>query len=313
MAKGPLTPPPHLGPGRKWIYHSKLTNDARELYLYTFTSTPSLFAVVKRVDAREALVHTQCAADNYPHIIQILDRIPLTTLAVAHYPTADVYLVMEHATGGTLEDLLTSIRPLPPPFPFHPNVNAVAHNRLPAWFCYHMFAEILDAVLRIHTREGIMHTDLHLKNVMFQKQPQQLLPPHPPASAPPALFINPDEIPLEEEEDEQTQQQQLEQQQEAPWAAPVIKIIDFGRVHQLPPEEDDEASQWENKPSPCLGLLVRMMLLDKNLYEDELYAFLEPLARSLVSVQVLCEARTVAMARKGENMHVPQWLRDHFQ
>lgn len=342
MAEAPLPPPTHLGPGRKWTYHAKLTNDPRELFLYTFTSAPTTtttttFAVVKRVHPKEANIHTQCGADdNYPHIIHVLARLPLPAsatpgIACAAPPTTDVYLVLEHATGGTLEHLLESARPSPDPFPFRPNPSS-AHQRaqggggggggnktkLPAWFCYHMFAEILDAVLRLHTREGIIHTDLHLKNVMFQKQPpprpqaQQRLPL--PTLPPPELVVNPDEIPLDEEEGEENKDiSQPQQQEETPWAVPIVKIIDFGRVHELPPEDEDGASPWEDVPSPCPGLLVRLMLMDGYLFESGFCAFLEPLARGNVSIQVLREARAVAMARKGENVHVPQWLREHFQ
>lgn len=49
---GPLNPPAHLGREQQWTYHSKLTNDARELFLYIFTARPGTYAVVKRVSER---------------------------------------------------------------------------------------------------------------------------------------------------------------------------------------------------------------------------------------------------------------------
>lgn len=296
-----------------WTYHSKLTNDARELFLYTVTSTPTIFVVVKRVDEKEALTHARCAAADPHHVVQVLDRIPIPIpVPAAHPPTAtdDVYLVMEHATGGTLEDLLVRTRPLRPPFPFNPDP-AAPHHTLPAWFCYHVFAELLGAVLRMHTGEGIVHADLHLKNIMFQKQPPQQQEEQTP---PPVVVLpNPDEIPLEE--DAEVVVAAETQQQQEPWVVPAVKVIDFGRVHELPPEGDDSASQWENKPSPCLGFLATVMLMEEELYEGAggFYAFLEDLAKSQVSIPVLREAREVAMVRRKQDGSVPQWLRDYFR
>lgn len=334
IANGPLNPPAHLGREKRWTYHSKLTNDARELFLYTFTSRPGTYAVVKRVDEREALIHSRYAAgnnrnNNYPQII------PLRTCAVAAAcspttttttttKTTDAYLVLEHARGGTLEDLLARLRSLVPAAARRFSFNKPADPRsvgpqqgsrkLPGWICYHVLAGVLDAVIRMHTRDGVMHIDLHLQNIVFQKQekpPEQPLP-------------NPDEIPLEQEEDLEAKQPlfsrssaaEEQQQDRETWAVPVVKIIDFGRVHELPPEGGDTRSQWESQPSPCVGLLARRMLGQGDVYGGGgggFVAFLQPLARSQVSIGVLQEARSVAMVRKEENVCVPQWLREYFQ
>lgn len=332
-----------------WTYHSKLTNDARELFLYTVTAAPAArpgspgqYVVVKRVDDKEAQVHAQlCAArgaaipgsrfsknnnttcTSYPHIIQVFDCIPLR--AVPGLPTTtDAYLVLEHATGGTLEALLARLQSRQPTaaarFPFNkPNRQQQQQQQLlPGWFCYHVLAAVLDAVLRMHTRDGVLHTDLHLKNVVFQKQQMVSLPPV--SSAPLSLFPNPDEIPLEEPAAAGDDGTTNNNAADLRWAAPVVKIIDFGRVHQLPePEDDDDdgRGQWEAQPSPCVGLLARLMLQQaRDLYDDGggfAASFLEPLAKSQVSVAVLREARYVAMARKEENVYVPRWLREYFQ
>lgn len=151
-----------------------------------------------------------------------------------------------------------------------------------------------------------MHIDLHLQNIVFQKQqPQQPLVP------------NPDEIPLEQGEDldlEVKQSAAEGQEQAVPWAVPVVKILDFGMMRELPPEGEDTRSQWESQPSPCVGLLARRMLSLRDVYEDGGFAaFLQPLAWSQVSITVLQEARGVAMVRKEENVCVPQWLREYFQ
>lgn len=352
MAHTPLPPPARLGRQNKWTYHSKLTNDARELFLYTVTAAPAprpggspgQYVVVKRVDDKEAQVHARlCAAGGgagaaipgsrfnnnnnttgkaYPHIIQILDCIPLRAVPGLRAPTTttDAYLVLEHATGGTLEALLARLRSRQPTatarFPFNKPTLQQQQQLLPGWFCYHVLAAVTDAVLRMHTRDGLLHTDLHLKNVVFQKQQQMASLPHSSSSsASSSLFPNPDEIPLEEPAAAANSTNATDR-----WAAPVVKIIDFGRVHQLPEPEDgdddDGRGQWEAQPSPCVRLLAQLMLQQaRDLYDDDgsfAASFLEPLARSQVSVAVLREVRRVAMARKEENVYVPRWLREYF-
>lgn len=340
-----------------WIYHSTLstTADGRDLFLYAFASSATTptpkFAVVKRVKEKEARVHTKCAAGKNTHnIIQIFDCIPLDIdIVKAHSspswcfsPTQkDSYLVMEHATGGTLHELLARTLPssLPPTFPWTPPKSAeaagVGRKKLPAWFCYHFLAEILDAVIRMHTRDGVIHIDLHIKNVMFQKRRHQGdLDGHeqraPVSSLSTTTSSNhPNEAGNDDDEKAAiaiatattTTTQHQQQQKKPSWAIPIIKIIDFGRVHELPPtpaqNDDDEksSSQWENKPNYSVGILVRRMTAKAYIgsYEPEVYAFLEPLAVSQVSIQTLREAQTVAEARKGVDVCVPQWLREYFR
>lgn len=221
--------------------------------VHLYTDPIGTTVIVKRAPKKEAYTHIQITNPTNPSIIRLLDVTELSPF------TPDFWLVLEHANNGTLRDLLAHAR----------GADGSIPRKIPAAFCFHALAAILNAVIVMQETHGVQHIDLHAGNIVFDMPP-------------------------------------------GPWP-PVVKVIDFGKTFQLPEEEDEDDVPWDEALSPSIGALVRALLAQKDVLEDEFLQAIKPLGAQKTLIQRLRVARANAWTRaEAVGQHVPEWLGRYF-
>lgn len=77
---------------------------------------------------------------------------------------------------------------------------------------------------------------------------------------------------------------------------PVARVSDFGKTFQLPEEGSHEDScPWDEALSPSIGPLVRVMLAQTDVLEDDFLRAIEPLRNQMSPLEALRRLRAVAL------------------
>lgn len=100
----------------------------------------------------------------------------------------------------------------------------------------------------------------------------------------------------------------------SPWP-PVAKVIDFGKTFHLPEEEnhDDDSLSWGEALSPSIGPLVRALLAQTGVLEDDFLRAIEPLRSQTSPLEALTRQRAVALTgSENVSQNMPEWLMRYF-
>ncbi|KAJ4418341.1 hypothetical protein N0V82_005622 [Gnomoniopsis sp. IMI 355080] len=187
-----------------------------------------------------------------PSIIRLLN------VTKVNPSTPNAWLVLEHANKGTLRDLLAHAR----------GAEGSTSRKVPASFCFHILAGILNAIIDIQETHGLQHIDLHAGNVVFHRSSDQ-------------------------------------------WP-PVVKVIDFGKMVQLPEESRDDIA-WDEASSPSIGPLARSLLSQTSVLEDDFLSATRDLGKQMSPLQALRTAREDSRMRAEAVVEsVPKWLLAYF-
>lgn len=96
---------------------------------------------------------------------------------------------------------------------------------------------------------------------------------------------------------------------------PQVKVIDFGKVRQLPEGEgwDDEIG-WDEASSPSVCLLIRDLLTQQaDVLAEEFLDAIRPLRVQSMPLADLMTARARMLARARDvGANVPQWLAEYL-
>ncbi|CAN8106335.1 unnamed protein product [Discula destructiva] len=118
--------------------------------VHLYTDPAGNNVVVKYAPNEEAKTHREISDPSNASIIRLLD-VGQTNNATSSW------LVLEWANSGTLRDLLC-----------HARADAgVTPCQIPAAFCFHVLASILDAIVTMQEDHGVQHIDLHPGNVVL--------------------------------------------------------------------------------------------------------------------------------------------------
>lgn len=97
-----------------------------------------------------------------------------------------------------------------------------------------------------------------------------------------------------------------------PWP-PIVKVIDFGKIFQLPDEDSHDDVPWDEARSPSVGALVRALLAQRDVFEDEFLVAIRALNAQMSPLQTLRTARATARTKaEALDQHVPDWLLGYF-
>lgn len=295
-----MCPPTPVVKGARGVYAFVRTiNEDKHVYLYTPAPEPDAaapdadsppqadslrYVVIKRAPKDEADTHRIVTA-RFPSsalvpstVVRLLDEAPVD----AWPGDTRVWLVMEHARGGSLAELLEHARAAAP------------REGIPLRLAYHVLFEAAAALATLHTRCGVVHEDLHAGNVLFDDDDAGEGPPGVAAPLPGRRRW---------------------------WWPPRVRVIDFDWASRVPGEGAREWARGGTRTA-APGVLARALLSGPagaaGLLGEEVLGLLRPLAEeesvSLDEMNAFVTELSSRLARQGGAWgEPPEWLFEYFE
>lgn len=154
-------PPVTLTSRRNTIYTYESSLNAT---VHRYTDPTGAIVIVKYAPKKEVDTHREISQPLPPSTIRLLNVIDAESDSFTGR-----WMVLEYANNETFRDLLANARDDGTRSPELP-------RKIPAAFCFHVLASILDAVITLQETYGVQHIDLHAGNIVFH-MPESGYPP----------------------------------------------------------------------------------------------------------------------------------------